>query len=241
MSLGGGGGGGRTSVSGGAVDPALAKMNELLFGQVQQGVQQTGGLPAALSPNPFSQPSARELQILDQASSLPFDPLTFPQEEAGLNVLAGAMDPSLGINLARDLFREGAGPIIRNNLTVRGQGRSGAVDEALASGFGQMVLPLFQGAQQAAQTFGRSALDLGPVLESRRLGRLGTGLEAAGGPRVAQSREFMRPLDLITKILSGVPAGGGDVQTTRLQTQTRPETDWLRDILVPLGASILAS
>lgn len=240
---GGDGGGSQQTTSQSTADPALNTMNQLAGQQIGAGVAQTGGYPAFLKFNPLAIPGAAEQALVGQigATAAGQGGITGLEQEglAGLERL-GSPEESLG--RAQGLFEKFAAPIIRNDATIRGQGRGGAVPEALAQGFGQMTLPILERATGAREQLAKQQMGLGPALNMRALQSLETQLRAAGSQRQALSAEYMRPLQSIASLIGGLPLGGGATtgyQTGQLQTQ-RPETDWLTDVLVPLGAAAAA-
>jgi len=241
---GSGSGGGQTS-SGttSTVDPWQSKINELAYGQISKGVETTGGLPAYLEANPYALPNAAESAIVGQIGQEAgaWGPLT-EQEQLGLSEYGQLGDPSFALQQAQDLYQKYAAPIVRNDATVRGQGRQGVVPESLATGFAQMALPIIQGSNAAREALAGRRLGLGPELLQRRLTGQETALRAAGAERQAVSAEYMRPLSAIANIVGGLPMGGGATQgyQTGQVSKDQPDFNALQDLLVPVLSSLAA-
>lgn len=243
---GGGGSDGPSQQTGGTTtttDPWLSKMNELAYGQISQGVQNTGGLPAYLDYNPYALPTEQENALVGQigqtaAGQGGLDPL----EQKGLAGIEKLGDPSQSLDYARGLYEQYAAPIVRNDATIAGQNRGGAVPEALAGGFAKMALPIMERATGAREQLAKEQLDLGKELPGRAITSLETQLRAARAPREALSAEYMRPLQSLASLIGALPPGGGTssgYQTGQMQSQ-RADTNWLTDVIVPIAASAAA-
>lgn len=223
------------------VDPWLSKINELAYGQISKGIEQTGGLPAYLQPNPYALPNEAERSIVGQIGSeaQQWGNLT-DLERAGLSGYEALADPTQAMSTAQGIYEKYAAPIVRNDATVRGQGRQGVVPESLASGFAQMALPIIQQAQGARGALAERQLGLGSELLNRRLTGLETSLRAAGAERQATGAEYMRPLQTIAGIVGGLPVGGGTVTgyATGKTSATRGDFDVLGDLIIPLVGAI---
>jgi len=242
ISGGGGGSAGRTQSQQQAstYDPELSAINRLARTQLEAGISQTGGLPSYLKPNPFALPTGEERGLYGEIAALKDKPLMTPLEASGLSRLETLADPSKQLEYASNLYNQYAAPIIRNDATVRGQGRQGVIPESLAAGFAQMALPIIQGAQGAGSELAKTSLLLGPSLEQRNLARIEQAIQATQAPRLAESAEYMRPLATIANMIGGLPYGGGSVsgyQTGRTKA-TRGDFDVLGDLLIPLIGAV---
>lgn len=243
ISGGGGGSAGstRTTQQVQQVDPWLTKVNELAYGQIKAGADQTGGLPKYLEENPYAFYNPEEQAIIGQIgeSTKTWGNLT-EQEQLGLSDYERLADPTLAMSTAQDVFNQYAAPIIRNDATVRGQGRQGVVPESLSSGFAQMALPILQSSMGAREGLAKTRMTLGPELLNRQVQGLETALRTAGADRQQAGAEYMRPLETIAGIVGGLPLGGGSVsgyQTGRTNAY-RGDFDWLGDLVIPLVGAI---
>jgi hypothetical protein len=229
-------------VSTGSSDPTLAEANRLRLDQVKQGAALTGGLPGFLMPNPYALPGQGELDILGEIGEKAgtFGDQTALETE-GLSNMEALGDPSQALDLARSQYEQYAAPMIRNEAILRGQGRQGAIPEALAGGFASMALPILQSSQQARGQLAQKQLSLGPELLGRGMTGLETQLRTAAAPREALSAEYMRPLSAIANIIGGIPMGGGSTSTYQTGQATPRDTNYMTDVIVPLvGAGLSA-
>lgn len=238
---GGSAGSTRTTQQVSQVDPWLSKTNELAYNQVKAGVDQTGGLPAYLNPNPYALPSTEETNLYGRVAGRANEPLMSDIERSGIDTLKSYSDPSASLATARNLFEQYAAPVISNNATVSGVGRSGAVPEALGSGFAQMALPIMEGARQSGSNYAAATQTLGNTLEGRANQRLLSAIQATEAPRLAQSAEYMRPLQTIANLVGGLPMGGGTVTgyMTGRTAATRGDFDVLGDLIIPLVGAVV--
>ena len=241
-----GGGGGsagstKSTQQSSQVDPWLSKINELAYGQIKSGIEQTGGLPAYLQENPYALPSEAEKGFIGQIGTAAAESGGLQDlESQGLANLARLGDPSAQLDYASNLYSRYGAPIVANDATVAGQRRSGAVPEALASGFAKIALPIMDRATGYRGELAGQQLRLGPELADRRIGALETQLRASGAERIATSEEYMRPLQAIASIVGGLPLGGGTVTgyATGKTSATRGDFDVLGDLIIPLVGAV---
>src|SRR5689334_4557902 len=140
-------------------DPSLAAMNNYVTEQLQNTLPSYGGLAGLTSPRSFNmmdngQASGPEHQSLANLSQFYSGQLSNPYELQGLGVIQNAANPTNQLNAANDYMNRIVSPSLINYATASGQGRSGAVNEALANAGAQMALPIQQNAAQMMTNFG---------------------------------------------------------------------------------------
>lgn len=222
-------------------DPSLAGLNSLTTGEIARSLPQVGGLPGILAFDPLSQPSAAEQQIYGAAANSALGPLVRPQEQQGLNILAGAGNPQMQLDAATQQFNQLVAPSLINRQTAQGQGRSGATTEALANAAAQMALPIIQSSMAAQQDYGNKLLSFGNLLEGREPQRYSQALTAAAAPRQAAYAEERRAPDTLLAMLQRFPiqSGAGGSTSNAYQNQTQG-FNW-GNLASALGSVALAS
>lgn len=222
-------------------DPWLTKINELAYGQISKGVESTGGLPAYLEANPYALPNEAEKSVIGEIGETARGNMGMdPMETQALDEMTALGDPTAQLQKASDLYSQYAAPIVRNDATVAGQNRQGAVPEALAGGFAKMALPIMQGADQYKAAAAGQRMKLGGEAGQREIEGLETQLRTAGAERISQSEEYMRPLQAIAGIVGGLPVGGGSVSgyATGKTSAKRGDFDVLGDLIIPLVGAV---
>ena len=239
----GGGSAGRTKTESSTTDPWLSKINQLAYEQTKAGIEKTGGLPAALEPNPYALPSPEELGVYRGMSQFAQTaPSLYDFEQRGLSLAEAAGDPEARLRQASLLFEQyGAPEIVNRSIQMGLGGRSGAALEAMSRGFADMTLPILADAAARSQAFAQMAPAYGNLMESRAVDRANLALQALSAPRVAAGAEYMRPLNIMTSLIGGLPYGGGQVQQFGKTKAYRGETDWLTDVILPLASTAISA
>ncbi len=108
-------------------------------------------------------------QQLQQLLTSPFE-LTqglTPEEQAGLETLRRAGDPTAQLESARSRFEEFTAPEVISRLSAAGFGRSGAVGSSLARAFAPAAQSIEQQALVNRGRFGEAQIQAGQIVASR--------------------------------------------------------------------------
>lgn len=203
-------------------DPSLVKMNELALKEFEPALQQAGGLPGLISPRPFNQmdygaETGPERTALNNMASFFQGPTTNEFELGGLARQQQASDPQAQLAAGRDYMDQILGPQLINQMTAAGQGRSGAVGEALAKGAAGIALPILQQSNQNAMNFGGSLLNYGQVQRGRQQDSLGGLATLAGAPRMDEANATNMGMDTLLSMLTRFPVASGQGTATSSQ------------------------
>lgn len=218
----GGKSGGGTTTQTVTPDPTAQAFNQLLLGQAQSVAGATGGFPQFAGFQQASQPGAGERALFQRIAGFADRPAIDPFQTQGLAQLFAGADPTLRLQAAQSQLEGIIAPQIVNQLTRIGQGRSGAIAEALSQAGTSLALPILMDQAQAQRGLGSTLLSFGPSVEQRELGRLGRALDAIAAPRESEMAERARQLGVLQFLFSGgvIPAGFGSTTTQRTPGQS---------------------
>lgn len=239
----GGGSAGKTKSESTTVDPWLTKINQLAYEQTKAGISKTGGLSAALEHNPYADLTDAEKALYARAQAGPGENEGMTgYEREGMELLRDSANPEMALKKASDLFGTYSAPFLQNQAIASGLGaRSGAVLESQARGFADMTLPLLQQASGNAQAFQRAAMSNANNLRGRFSEDINRSLMAAAAPRLAAGAEYMRPHNIMTSLIGGLPYGGGTVTQVGQTKAYRGDTDWLMDVIMPMALTTISA
>lgn len=174
-------------------------------------------------------------------------------------------DPTAGLTAAKDYMSQIAEPQITNQLTAAGQGRSGALTEALANAGAQMALPIWQqtnqnqfgmgnlwsgaalgmgnlaneaakGKAQMYGDIGSKEMNLGTILDSVQTQRLNDAFNAAMFNQNAMYQENMRAGNQIIGLLGGLPTA-----TPGFSKSEGASEGWLGTVMQVVGMAAMGA
>ena len=222
----GGGGGSQPRVNGNPTttvvqsgDPSLAAMNKLVTDQLQATLPQYGGLQGLTNPRPanqmdFGSPAGPEHSAINSLQAFYSAPQTNQFEQGGLGIMGQAADPTQALSAGNDYMSRILGPMAINQLTAAGQGRSGAVGEALANAASGIALPILQQQRQAQTSYGGTLANFGGQLFGRDQGALGQLYQLAAAPRMDQTNASNTGMDQLLSMMARFPVNSGQGTST---------------------------
>lgn len=225
----GGGGGSQPKVNGNPTqtvtntgDPSLAELNKYMTSQIEQTAPKYGDLQGLIAPRPYNQmdygqPTGPEHAALGRLSDFYSGPQSNPFELAGLGTMQQASDPNQALAAGNDYMQRILGPMAINQLTAAGQGRSGAVQEALANGAAGIALPILQQQRQAQTAFGGTLTNYGQQLFGRDQAALQNLSQIAAAPRLDSAAQQNFGPDTLLSMLTRFPLNSGAGTSTSSQ------------------------
>ena len=202
-------------------DPSLRQMNEYTTGQTIASANARGGLegliqPRAVNMMDYGQPYGPEHQSIMDLQNFYRGPQSNPTELAGLSTIRNATDPSAQLAAGNDYMQRILGPMAVNQLTAAGQGRSGAVQEALANASAGIALPILNQSVQNQMQYGGTLANYGQTLFGREQNALNNLSALASAPRLDQAAQANLPYDTLLSMLTRFPvASGAGTSTSR--------------------------
>lgn len=189
-------------------------MNQFTLDQMGQTLPQYGGLQGLTSPQPYmrsdyGRPDGMEQRALGDIASFYRGPTSNPVELQGLNTQRMAADPTMQISAANDIFNKITAPGIQNYYTSVGQGRSGAVGEAMANAGANMALPIRQQSALLQNQYGGSLANYGQLLRGREQENLGGLYGLAQYPRMEDAAAQQPGRDTLLSMLTRFPVSSG--------------------------------
>jgi hypothetical protein len=197
-------------------------MNEYTTNSVISAANNYGGLTGLMQPRAvnlmdYGQPTGPEHTALGNLQQFYQGPQSNGTELSGLGVMQQAADPSRQLAAGQDYMQRVLGPMAINQLTAAGQGRSGAVQEALANAASGIALPILQNTQQLQSQFGGTLANYGQQLFGRQSNALSNLASLAAVPRLDQAGQQNLAPDTLLSILSRFPVNSGAGTTTSSQ------------------------